>query len=222
MVYVTGDIHADIEAFKNRGLRKLKKGDSLIVCGDFGFIWDGSKKEEKILKKIGKKKYNVLFMEGTHDNITKIRQYPLQDYCGGKARNITGNLYYLERGYVFNIDSKYIFAFGGGESNDTDCRQEGVSWWKEELPSQDEIEMAKENLEQYRNVVDYVVTHQCSGKIADFLYIDEFNRKNNLHYFLDYVMGNCRYKGWFFGKEHLDKAISPNTTAVFQKVLPLR
>lgn len=222
MVFVTGDMHADIDAFKKRELRQIKKGDSLIVCGDFGFIWDGSKKEEKLLKKIGNKKYRVLFIEGTHDNIDRIKQYPLEDFCGGKARRISGNLYYLERGHVYNIDSKYIFAFGGGESDDMDSRQEGVSWWSEELPTQSEIEKGKENLAQYRNVVDYIVTHQCSGKIDDFININESTHKNNLHYFLDYMMDNCMYKGWFFGKEHLDKVISGNTTAVFQNVIPLK
>ena len=42
MIYVTGDTHGDIERFKSSGIHKVKKGDSIIVCGDFGFVWDGS------------------------------------------------------------------------------------------------------------------------------------------------------------------------------------
>ena len=45
MIYVTGDTHGDIERFKSSGIHKLKKSDSIIVCGDFGFVWDGSKGE---------------------------------------------------------------------------------------------------------------------------------------------------------------------------------
>ena len=57
MIYFTGDLHGDYDRFKSKELKKLKKGDTLIVCGDFGFLWDGSKKEQSILKKIEKLKY---------------------------------------------------------------------------------------------------------------------------------------------------------------------
>lgn len=50
MIYVTGDVHADLGRFKGKAAKKLKKGDTLIVCGDFGFVWDGSKKEQRVLK----------------------------------------------------------------------------------------------------------------------------------------------------------------------------
>ena len=57
MIYLTGDLHGDIERLKSKEMKKLKKGDTLIVCGDFGFVWDGSKKEQSVLKKLGKSKY---------------------------------------------------------------------------------------------------------------------------------------------------------------------
>lgn len=40
MVYITGDTHGDLSFFRNPKLKKLKKGDTLIICGDFGFIWN--------------------------------------------------------------------------------------------------------------------------------------------------------------------------------------
>ena len=52
MIYVTGDTHGDITRFKDPQMKKLKKGDTLIICGDFGFIWDNSKKEKADLKKL--------------------------------------------------------------------------------------------------------------------------------------------------------------------------
>ena len=60
MICVTGDLHGDITRFRSPVLKKLRRGDALIITGDFGCIWDGSKKEKKMLKKLGKKKYNVL------------------------------------------------------------------------------------------------------------------------------------------------------------------
>ena len=40
MVYVTGDLHGDYSRFKRPEMKKLRAGDILLVCGDFGFIWD--------------------------------------------------------------------------------------------------------------------------------------------------------------------------------------
>ena len=56
MICVTGDLHGDISRFKSPVLKKLRRGDALIITGDFGCIWDGSKKEKRTLKKLGKKK----------------------------------------------------------------------------------------------------------------------------------------------------------------------
>ena len=53
MVYITGDLHGDFSRFSSPAMRRLRKGETLIVCGDFGFIWNGDKKEEALLKKIG-------------------------------------------------------------------------------------------------------------------------------------------------------------------------
>ena len=112
MIYLTGDLHGDFERFRSKEMKKLKKGDTLIVCGDFGFVWDGSKKEQSILKKLGKSKYQILFIEGTHDNLDLLSQYPQEEWNGGKVRRISGSLLKLERGEVFELEGKRFFAFG--------------------------------------------------------------------------------------------------------------
>ena len=45
MVYLTGDTHGDIQRFKQGKLRWLGKKDTVVVLGDFGFVWDGSAAE---------------------------------------------------------------------------------------------------------------------------------------------------------------------------------
>ena len=61
MVYITGDTHGDPERLSKSALKELEPGDTLIVCGDFGFIWDDSKAEQKILKAFSKRKYNICY-----------------------------------------------------------------------------------------------------------------------------------------------------------------
>ena len=47
MVYLTGDTHGDIDRFRHGRLRWLSRRDTVVVLGDFGFVWDGSKEEQK-------------------------------------------------------------------------------------------------------------------------------------------------------------------------------
>ena len=84
-IYCTGDIHGDLERFEEKKIKRLKKNDILLVCGDFGFIWKGNKKEKRILKRLGKKKYQILFVEGCHENYDLLYSYPLEDFMGGKC-----------------------------------------------------------------------------------------------------------------------------------------
>ena len=52
MVYITGDMHGDESRLYDKEWRKLKAGDVLIVCGDFGYIWDGGKYEKEAVEYI--------------------------------------------------------------------------------------------------------------------------------------------------------------------------
>ena len=40
MIFITGDMHGLMERFQDSAFRHIKKGDTLIICGDFGFLWD--------------------------------------------------------------------------------------------------------------------------------------------------------------------------------------
>lgn len=218
MIYVTGDLHGDIDRFKSKAFRKLKKNDTLIVCGDFGFLWDGSNKEKRQLKWIGKRKYNVLFVEGTHDNLDLLEEYPVEQWNGGLVHEISGRLRHLIRGSVFEIEGKTIFAFGGGESADADVRSE--KWWSRELPVPEEIEAARGRLVARDNRVDYIVTHECSRKLKYFLHMDSVDA-SILDAFFDEVRAGCAFTRWFFGSYHMNKAIPPGEMALYDAVVPV-
>lgn len=223
MIYVTGDVHGDIGRFKNKAVaRKLKKGDYLIVCGDLGFFWNDSKAERKARKWLSRRRYTILFVEGTHDNLDMLEKVAPEDWCGGKARKLANNLYQLCRGHIFKIEDRYIFAVGGGESADMEERDALGSWWAQELPSMEELEEARERLRGYRDVVDYVITHDCPASLMKNVEReDAFDHVSHLNVFFDQVGKECRFKQWFFGCYHLDKKFPPNHTAVFQNVIPL-
>ena len=216
MIYITGDTHGDITRFKSKELRRLRKGDTLIICGDFGFAWDGSEREKRLIKWIGKRRYNVLFVEGTNDNLALLDAYPQAEWQGGKIRELSGRLRLMSRGEVFEIEGKRIFAFGGGEAQDEmiGCPNEEGG----ELPCPQEIDNARKNLERVGYKVDYIVTHQPSRKIQQFLAMNQ-NNTSVLDSFLDEVREKCEYRRWFFGSIHKNKRIPPNEMALFTAVI---
>lgn len=221
MIYVTGDTHGDLSRFDSSAVRRFKKGDTLIICGDFGFVWDGSRAEQKLLKKLGSKKYNICFIDGTHENFDVLSSYPVTTWNGGKVHNISGNLYHLMRGQIYDIDGMTFFTMGGGESPDIDIRFEKESWSKNEFPSRDELLEGAKNLEKRNCRVDYVITHEPPVKIKGFLMLkdSEMASVTGLNTYLEELSEACTFKRWFFGSMHLDKYISASHVAVFQNVI---
>ncbi len=216
MICITGDIHGDITRFKNKNIKKLRKNDVLIVCGDFGFIWDGTKKEQRILKKLGKKRYYILFADGCHENFDLLNEYPVTEFAGGKVRVISGRLMHAERGSIFELDGKKVFIFGGGQSTDIDIRSSAKKWWEAELPVGSEIAVGADNLSNIGNEVDYIVTHEPPGSMKELLGSDT-RQVSEMHSFFDAVKENCRFKMWFFGKCHKNKLIPPKYKALFDE-----
>ncbi len=220
MIYITGDIHGDKNRFKDKNLKALGKYDTLIILGDFGFIWDGGKEELQYLKWLGKKPFNILFIDGSHENYDLLEKYPEQQWCGGNTRCISGNLRQLMRGQIYEIEDKKIFAFGGGESEDFFDRQYGKNWWSRENPSDEELEAGLLNLNENSMKCDYIITHEAPRKLTGFLKLDpEQDRVSPLLSYLDKVNESCEFEKWFFGKYHTDKALTSRHTAVFQQVL---
>ena len=91
MIFVTADTHGEVERFEDKQLKKIKKGDSLVILGDFGFVWDGSRNEKKALKWLSRRRYQLLFVDGSHENHALLAQYPQEEFCGGTARRLGKN-----------------------------------------------------------------------------------------------------------------------------------
>ncbi|WP_405344830.1 hypothetical protein [Ruminococcus sp.] len=214
MIYITGDTHGDIEIFNERRLGHLKKGDTLIVTGDFGFVWDNSKKEIKNLKKLEKKKFDILFVEGAHENFELLKGYEEVPLHGGTAKKIADNVYCLNRGELYSIEDKTIFALGGGLPPEAD-ETEGVP----SMPTDEELEYAVVNIEEQHRRLDLIVTHEAPASVKRL--IDRNAYINDLNIFLDTVMHNTRYGKWYFGSLHEDRAISDNLICVFEEVYSL-
>ena len=219
MVYITGDMHGEWERFKEKSVRRLRKGDTLIICGDFGFIWDDSRKEKQILKKMAELPFTVAFLDGCHENFDLLEQYPEEVWNGGNIHRIAPNIVHLKRAQIFKIENRTFFVFGGGHSQDYEYRTTDT-WWMQERPSHQEVTEAVANLQKYHNKVDYVLTHEPPGSLKDCLGVDVAQRLE-IHTFFEDMVKACHYRKWFFGKCHIDKYIPVKFFAVFAQVLPV-
>lgn len=70
MIFVTGDTHGDVDVSKlsrkHFDYTGLTKDDYIIICGDFGFIWTGTNKDEWWLKWLNELPCTILWCDGNH------------------------------------------------------------------------------------------------------------------------------------------------------------
>lgn len=220
LIYVTADTHGDLRRFTERPMRRLKRQDTLIVLGDFGFLWDDGKEEHKALKWLARRPYQLLFIDGCHENFDLLRDYPVVEYKGGRARKIADNLYYIMRGSILQIEGKRLLCFGGGESEDKEEREEGINWWRAEMPTTDELEFCAENLAAAGRKVDYILTHDAPTRFLAFTAMER-EQTNWLHTFFDKLLESVEYRSWLFGRYHRDLPLSGKARAVFCDLVPL-
>ena len=223
MIYVTGDMHGAIERLYDKEWYKLKAGDILIVCGDFGYLWNGGSEEQKIIDYLATRKFTVAFLDGTHDNYDLINKCRTTYFKGGMVHRIKGNLLHLMRGQIFNFDGVKIFTFGGGESTDKDMRVEQGYWWREEIPSPQEMAHGAERLDEEACEVDYILTHEPPSLVKSAMLFRTGNaqRVNKLNGYFEEIGRNCTFKHWYFGSLHEDRVVTPLHTCVFKKLIPL-
>ena len=225
MIYVTGDMHGDESRLYDSQWRKLKKDDILIICGDFGYLWDGGKKEKSVIEYLGSRKFTVCFVDGTHENFSKINASREIVWKGGHIHRISGNLFHLMRGQIFNIDGIRIFTFGGGESDDRELRnneQSGI-WYREELPTPSQLAEGARNLDEAGLKVDYIITHEPPLRVKSAMLLRKGmpDQVNKLNGYFEELARSVKFNHWYFGSLHEDRLVTPDYTCLFEKIIPL-
>lgn len=223
MIYVTGDTHGFIERFQENNMndQNWTENDYLIVCGDFGFIFENDEAEKEKLDFLATKPYNICFCDGNHENFDALYSYPLQEWNGGRVHRIRENIFHLMRGQVFEIEGKKIFTFGGARS--TDRTAASAYWWPQEQPNEEEFKIGLANLEKHDFKVDYIITHTALLDI-NWLIAKQPSVRANLEiscrdtelmkYLWEYE-SKAEYKHWYFGHWHLDTPVNNKLTAVY-------
>ena len=247
MIYVTGDCHGNFKKFEtiNFPIQKdMTKNDYVIICGDFGGIWnyqEESEYEKNWLDWLNNKNFTTLFVDGNHENFDRLYKYPVEEWHGGKVHKIRDSVLHLMRGEIFNIDNKKIFAFGGARSHDI---QDGIvdideeeriynlrkmraffrirnySWWDLELPTEDEMNNGLKNLKKVNYKVDYIFSHCCPTSLLTLIGGTGFKNDLLTDYFQQ-ISEKCEFKKWFFGHYHGNRQINSQYVLLYEDIVPL-
>ncbi len=227
MIFITGDTHGQNDFGKLKDFAKavpnLTREDYVIIAGDFGAVWSEATLFRD-LKPYEELPFTVLFVDGNHENFPLIYTCPVKEWNGGKVHVIRPNILHLMRGQVYEIEGKKIFTFGGGTSIDKMSRRPLVSWWHQELPTEDEVEEGMQNLKKHKYKVDVVITHSCpvSALSHPLIAVNTYKCKAYLdNHVLSRFEEKIKYKEWYFGHYHVDGKISEKMRAVYQEIIPL-
>lgn len=202
-ILIAGDIHAQWEDLNEAIDDEYHKIKMIISCGDFGWWphFHGTKNKlvygEFNQFGINNRGLPIYWCDGNHENFDSI-----DDYVSKNIFNFAGeNIFYQPRGSVITLDDeRNIMFFGGGLSIDKHHRKIGYSWWPQEIPNNDDINRALDNLEKYK--IDIMISHTGPEVFIDQLNpaLDKLNDPTVK--IMNMLLERASPKQWFFGHFH--------------------
>lgn len=208
MFYITGDLHGEHDINKLNSKKfpmgnNLTRDDYLIICGDFGLVWNNERSETYWRDWLNSKPWTTLFVDGNHENFPLLNSYPITKKWEGKVHQIEDNIYHLMRGQVFKINNKTFYTMGGASSHDIQYRTRNIDWWVEELPNETEMQEGIENLDKHNWKVDCVITH-CAPTNFITGFINLGYSPDTLTDYLQCIDDKLDYEHWYMGHYHID------------------
>lgn len=227
--------------------KDMTRDDFVLCCGDFG-IWHDTKNERLWLDWLERKPFTICFVDGNHSNFDRLygNEFPEIDFHGGKVHQIRQNIFHLERGYVFEFCGKKFFCFGGASSHDIEdgildrndftsdeqfiqkikqwnkemkeFRINHLSWWKQELPSEEEMQRGIENLEKNNWEVDFMVSH-CAPQSVASVFSHGFYKPDILTMYFNGLLDRLQFSRWFFGHYHEEKVIMSKFVMLYEQII---
>ena len=222
MIYVTGDTHGNFRRFQPEYFPEqagVTKNDVVIIAGDFGGVWFGDSRDDETLNWLERLPFTLAFVCGNHENYDALERYPVAEWHGSKVHRVRPHVLHLMRGQVFELESYRFFTMGGAKSHDTNHRINHISWWRQELPSDEEYSEALQNLERYNWQVDYIITHCAPTSIA--LMGSRHNEADRLTDFLQEVRERAKYYYWLFGHYHDNKAVDEKHILLWEQIVQI-
>jgi predicted phosphodiesterase len=148
-----GDWHENADwAEQAIAYAKHHDADVIVHLGDFGYNF-GRSFLRRVSTELAHARIPLLFVDGNHENFDRLHRYPIS--VSG-LRQVTGGVYHLPRGFRWQWAGVRFLALGGAHSVDRPYRVPGVSWWKDETLTDEQVAEAIAG-----GPADILVSHDC-------------------------------------------------------------
>lgn len=214
-IYLTGDTHRNELGRVFSFCRDLNIGDTFIILGDVGINWNLDSSDTYLEKKLSELLPFIFCIKGNHE----CSRYEDLGYKKIYSEEVGGWVWERHPGIAFAIDGETyeiegnsFIALGGAYSVDKWYRlQQGWKWFPEEQMTNEEKELASENLKKIGWKVDYVLSHTCPWKYIPTEWfingVDQNTVDNTMEMWLGDIEKQLNYKGWWCGHYHGEKDI---------------
>jgi len=216
MTIITGDTHGDFRHIESLCvLAGTIKEDLLIILGDAGINYHGSKKELNFKNLLSELPITMLCIHGNHERRPEsLDSYKEISWYGGIvfAEQDFPNLLFAKDGEIYNINGKKCIVIGGAYSVDKEYRLErNMGWWADEQPSEVIKNRVENRLDTENWRVDAIFTHTAPLKYEPremFLdFIDDSKVDKTTEIWLDTIEDRLVYDQWYCGHYHTNKTI---------------
>lgn len=200
--------------------------------------------EEKHLDWLQAQPFTTVFVDGNHENHFRLQSFPVVKWSGGLSHRIRDNVFHLQRGEIFTIEGHTFWAFGGASSHDMPdgafdatqyenpaveykrwikdgkmFRVKNLSWWEQELPSDEEMEHGRATLAAHNNKVDFILSHAAPGFLVRNM---KYMETDYLNDYFDEIAGNIQFDRWFFGHYHDNRSFENDKyEMLYDHIIPL-
>ena len=158
-----------------------------------------------------------------------------------RVHRIRPHVIHLMRGQAFELQGRTFFTMGGAQSHDIadgildmdspdfyerydslrrnrgQFRINHISWWQEELPSDEEYAEARQTLERLDWKVDYIITHCAPTAIQQK--INANFKPDKLTDFLEENCNRSQFHYWLFGHYHDNRIIDEKYVLLYEQMV---
>ena len=212
MIYFLSDQHGGERIGElTKYLSEAGEDDLLIILGDVGLKFRETEENRAFDELLLSAKKKIAFIDGNHENFDFLESFPMGERYGAPVRILSENVVWLQRGYIYKIEGKSFFVFGGCRSG-SKWKTMGL-WWPQEAPTECELARAYSNLKAAGTKVDYVLTHKYEEGLG--------TGTAELRALCDYINECVEYKMWYAGHWHEYRRGGEKLLFIYDVLVPL-
>lgn len=130
--------------------------------------------------------------------------------------DFSSSLWYAVSVYADDFEEQYWFM----RRLRCSFRVDHHSWWKEELPSDEEYTEALKTLKQIGWAADYIITHCAPNSVVKKLNPDY--DLDQLTAFLEKIRRKAKFHYWLFGHYHDNKIINERYVLLWEQIVQIK